>query len=641
MFKHTTHRIALLLILLLMSLPDILYAQDATLSKGGRFRVDYVKGCAPLRVKVTEEIDQSNDVRQYWTYSEANGNTTPLVTMSEAEFLFDSPGKYLLIQIMQETDPPTDTIRIEVKEPTPPLFEASNCGNSRVWVQAIRESSRYDFYIINDNPDWELNVSNDYRRSVELESGNQAIAVKGMYRGEGVDNRKCDPEEKLVMVTDNLESATIRQVRASIPDEAITIAYTLQPDAEQVLEFQENGSGDFEEAQAEPLAGNQLSISSLNPAENYYCFRIRTDNHCEETSEYSNIVCTARLTGTEEENSNKITFSTKSQGSPKANLQRDGSLLHSFGQVSTGTYKDEEIICNTSYTYSLELVYGGATSISEGLSIQNEFSGTPAAPQNLVSRWDWEDPSTVIYEFQAIQNARYRAYRGDGTPPKLVNSTETNLLPLPAAGQNTCYRFGYMDACENESALTDAICALYLYNSSAEPDGLILEWNDYTGYADGVRTYVVSKYDAEGNIVRSFPAGLQTSIDLGPQPLKESGNRYSVSAYPNDISINESSSNLYEFRIIMKGYFPNAFTPNGDGHNDFFKAEGKFVEKCRLQIFDRWGAQVYESRDTEEGWDGNLKDQPAPQGTYMYRATIETMDGAQQTHQGTVFLIRR
>lgn len=440
------------------------------------------------------------------------------------------------------------------------------------------------------------------------------------------------------MVTNTLEQATIQEVRASIPDESITVQYTLQPDAYQVLEVQ-HGSGVFE-AQDGLLESNQLTLP-LSPSENYYCFRIRTDNRCDGTSLYSNVVCTAQLTGTAEENSNRITFNTGNPSPSEANLLRDASTIHSFGTNSSGTFDDEAILCNTTYSYSIALTYPEASSITEGLELQNEISGNPPAPENLASRWEG---SSLIFEFlqdPPMPEATYSAYRAEGNPPRLVNTADTTLLPLPAAGQNSCFRFGYIDACNNESVLTRPICALYLQNTSEEPDGLILEWNEYTGYANGVQRYTLSKYDAEGNFNRSYPMGLQTSIDLGEQELEESGSWYMVTAYPNDAQLTESSSNMFEFRIIMQGYFPNAFTPNGDEQNDYFKVEGKFVAKCRLQIFNRWGEQIYETTDVEQGWDGTAKGQPAPQDTYIYRAFIETIDGEQQTERGSVFLLRK
>ncbi|HEX8351096.1 MAG TPA: gliding motility-associated C-terminal domain-containing protein, partial [Hymenobacter sp.] len=57
---------------------------------------------------------------------------------------------------------------------------------------------------------------------------------------------------------------------------------------------------------------------------------------------------------------------------------------------------------------------------------------------------------------------------------------------------------------------------------------------------------------------------------------------------------------------------PNIITPNGDGLNDVFIAS----KACprRLQIFSRWGNQVYEAATYQNNWDGGKQ----PAGVYYY-----------------------
>ncbi len=91
----------------------------------------------------------------------------------------------------------------------------------------------------------------------------------------------------------------------------------------------------------------------------------------------------------------------------------------------------------------------------------------------------------------------------------------------------------------------------------------------------------------------------------------------------------------------LKLYVPNAFTPNGDGINDEFRAYGLYVDDFRLFIYNRWGAQVFVSENLEKGWDGTINGTPAPQGVYVYH--IIYRDATNKTHHlnGTVTLIRR
>ena len=49
---------------------------------------------------------------------------------------------------------------------------------------------------------------------------------------------------------------------------------------------------------------------------------------------------------------------------------------------------------------------------------------------------------------------------------------------------------------------------------------------------------------------------------------------------------------------------PNVFTPNGDGFNDFFEIQSDELVFFELEIYDRWGKQVYKSNDINSNWDG-------------------------------------
>ena len=49
---------------------------------------------------------------------------------------------------------------------------------------------------------------------------------------------------------------------------------------------------------------------------------------------------------------------------------------------------------------------------------------------------------------------------------------------------------------------------------------------------------------------------------------------------------------------------PNVFTPNGDGHNDYFKITGQNIRSINEKIFNRWGQLLYKWNDINEHWDG-------------------------------------
>jgi len=85
---------------------------------------------------------------------------------------------------------------------------------------------------------------------------------------------------------------------------------------------------------------------------------------------------------------------------------------------------------------------------------------------------------------------------------------------------------------------------------------------------------------------------------------------------------------------------PNAFSPNGDGVNDFFHINHRYIRTLEVQIFDRWGNMVYITDNPSFRWDGTLKGQPLPEGVFVFTAKGFAMDGTSVFTTGTITLIR-
>lgn len=81
---------------------------------------------------------------------------------------------------------------------------------------------------------------------------------------------------------------------------------------------------------------------------------------------------------------------------------------------------------------------------------------------------------------------------------------------------------------------------------------------------------------------------------------------------------------------------PNVFSPNGDGINDKWEIAGlRGSPNCTVEIFNRWGQQVYNSHGYSEPWDGTWKGKPLPVATYYY--VIKTVT---RSYNGWVAIIK-
>jgi len=85
---------------------------------------------------------------------------------------------------------------------------------------------------------------------------------------------------------------------------------------------------------------------------------------------------------------------------------------------------------------------------------------------------------------------------------------------------------------------------------------------------------------------------------------------------------------------------PSAFTPNGDGKNDFLIVRGGPIVDFDFRIFDEWGKQVYQANTQLPGWDGTFNGTAQPTGTYIYTLSGETIDHQSINLKGVLNLIR-
>lgn len=77
--------------------------------------------------------------------------------------------------------------------------------------------------------------------------------------------------------------------------------------------------------------------------------------------------------------------------------------------------------------------------------------------------------------------------------------------------------------------------------------------------------------------------------------------------------------------------FPNVFTPNGDGINDYFSPKVLYnVEKWNVSIYNRWGKRIFKSEDLDQLWDGTFKSEKCSDGTYFW--VVEYFDQYDQNY---------
>lgn len=88
--------------------------------------------------------------------------------------------------------------------------------------------------------------------------------------------------------------------------------------------------------------------------------------------------------------------------------------------------------------------------------------------------------------------------------------------------------------------------------------------------------------------------------------------------------------------------FPNAFSPNGDGINDIYKAKNGYqsIIDFHATIYNRWGQKLYSWDDPAGGWDGKYHGKDVKQGVYFVQVKARGADGRKFNIRKDVNLLR-
>ena len=143
-----------------------------------------------------------------------------------------------------------------------------------------------------------------------------------------------------------------------------------------------------------------------------------------------------------------------------------------------------------------------------------------------------------------------------------------------------------------------------------------------------------------------FNNGLRSNLQV-PPPQKYEGSLYEKEFSVRQIVTNEfgCKDTAYQTLRVLKSCYlavPNAFTPNGDGLNDFLYPVNAFKAKnLEFRVYNRAGRLLFESRDWLAKWDGTFRGEPLDSGVYVWTLSyIHADTGVKHADKGSTVLIR-
>lgn len=275
-----------------------------------------------------------------------------------------------------------------------------------------------------------------------------------------------------------------------------------------------------------------------------------------------------------------------------------------FNNVPGGTYNvttKDAAGCTRSQQVTLAFTDNLTISQSQSAAICAGQSFTPSFTSNAAS-FSWS-PTTGVSNSQALN-------------PVLSPTTTTSYTLTATLG--TCTQTRTVDVAVSPGAFINA-----------GPDATIIAGDVYQMQASG----------SAGVYLWTPSSGLSSSAILNPTASPAITTTYTVRVTTGQGCFAEDNVTIEVVPYCLKPM--NAFTPNGDGINELWLiTSGNCLQQAKAQVFNRYGAKVFESNDYRNTWDGTYKGKPLPDGTYYYIIDYKLLNGKSVYMKGNVTILR-
>ncbi len=166
--------------------------------------------------------------------------------------------------------------------------------------------------------------------------------------------------------------------------------------------------------------------------------------------------------------------------------------------------------------------------------------------------------------------------------------------------------------------------------ANAGPDAIILTGDNY----------VIQGSGSGGSYLWTPSIGLNATNILNPSASPQQTTTYTLKVTTSQGCIASDSMVVTVVPYCIKPM--EAFSPNGDGINDLWLVTNGTgcLDKAKAQVFNRYGAKVFESNDYKNNWNGTYSGKPLPDGTYYFVITYKLINGKEQYLKGNVTILR-
>lgn len=223
-------------------------------------------------------------------------------------------------------------------------------------------------------------------------------------------------------------------------------------------------------------------------------------------------------------------------------------------------------------------------------------------------------------------------------------------LPLSASEHIYSYYLAAPDICETNFTYSNQITAMQLSIDASNQSKIKLSWQPFKPVnwtVSGYEVYRFAENDFENaefigkTVANSYTDDVENIVSATDRTYYYIKAITSSSANTDINTYGINSSNTFvKFESIL--FIPNAFSPKDGNHDNLrtFKPACHFVRagSYSFKVFSRSGQLLFETNDTNKGWDGQYENKFCPVGTYIYKVSFIDSDGMEQNQGGTFLL---
>jgi gliding motility-associated-like protein len=282
-----------------------------------------------------------------------------------------------------------------------------------------------------------------------------------------------------------------------------------------------------------------------------------------------------------------------------------------------------------------QLPYGAYTAfVTDSVNCKASYSATLTAS-------DFQAVASTVSSYCSEANGSAVVHASGGSGRYAFVPGGNTAAPLSFSGND--FMFDQLSVGSYRVVVTDSICTLnvsFTITNLGNPQAGFYAL--YDGYNAEVPVQFINSSQYATSYYWDFGDG-NSSTENNPVYHYDDFGQYIVTVFAtDDYDCVDSFSNEIKLQDLASCYFPNTFTPNGDGHNETF---GPICRNIQMEdylfvIYDRWSNKVFETHDINSRWNGMINGKEAMPAVYVWHLLYRNERHKLLERKGFVTIVR-